>query len=143
MYIYAFSDSNKEIVREIKGKTYPLIEHLIKIFAFPNAVEQNHWKKEVRNFWYHSKKNKRNKYPSKEFLMRNSWYIYEDTIFDSLDGIIQEYSRYEPISFDYRDMYSALEDYFKWITDLLSCGTYIQTSMVSSKIEELRNEYFN
>lgn len=45
--ISRFADSRNQIKTELRSVTKIVMNHLIKVFLYPNVQEQNHWKREI------------------------------------------------------------------------------------------------
>lgn len=141
-YIQGFADSRQQIISDLKAGTGHVLRHLIKIFLYPNAQEQNHWKGEVARFLYNVPKTKSNKkYPSKLFIYNHTWNIYEDNFDRWVDAVIGDMKEI-PTSYDIGSLYNACEEYFSWLSEELSKYGIIKYDDAYSEIEEIRNNYF-
>ena len=142
LYVRSFSDSRSQIRSDLRGATKVVLNHLIKIWLYPDVQEQNHWKKEVAQALNDVPKTKgRNKYPDYKFLIRNTWDVYEDALDDRIDVIISSIHE-SPIPFDFNDIYNAMSEYFDWIAFRLSEKGIVRYSDIYDKIEELRTRFF-
>ncbi len=141
-YIRGFADSRQQIISDLKAGTGQVLRRLIKIFLYPNAQEQNHWKGEVARFLYNVPKTKSNKkYPSKSFIYNHTWNIYEDNFdrwVDAVTGDMEE----TPASCDIGSLYNACEEYFSWLSNELSKSGIIRYNDSYSVVERIRSDYF-
>lgn len=141
-HIFAFARSQIDVYSKLADSSENVIDHLIKVFLWPDAQEQNHWKQEIWNFIRSVPKLKSsNKFPPYKKIKHEIWNSYEDVIYDHIELWIDEISE-SPISFDCEDVYHAIEDYMSWLADLLSEKGVVRSYQVYNKIEELRSKYF-
>lgn len=140
--IFAFSRSRVDVFSKLADNSENVIDHLIKVFLWPDVREQYHWKQEIWNFIRSVPKLKSsNKFPSYKQIKNAIWDSYEDVIYDHIELWIDEIKE-TPIPFDYEDVYHAIEEYMSWLADVLSEKGVVRSSQVYSKIEELRSKYF-
>lgn len=139
LYVRGFADSRSQIKSDLRGATKVVMNHLIKIWLYPNVQEQNHWKKEVAQSLNDVPKLKgKNRYPNYKFLMDNTWKIYEDGLYDRIQVIVDSIAE-TPIQFDIDDIYSAVHRYFQWICEELSNRGIVKYSEIYNQIEIIRN----
>ena len=80
-HIFALSRSRTNIYDKLADNSENVIDHLIKVFLWPDAQEQNHWKQEIWNFIRSVPKLKSsNKFPPYKKIRREIWNSYEDVI---------------------------------------------------------------
>lgn len=143
LYVRGFADSRGQIKSDLRGVTKVVMNHLIKIWIYPDVQEQNHWKQEVAQALNDVPKLKgKHKYPDYKFLIQNTWNVYEDNIEDRADVIISSMNE-NPVHFDFNDLYYALAEYFDWICIRLSEKGIVRYADIYNKIEELREAFFN
>lgn len=143
LYVKAFADKKSQIKSDLRGATKVVMNHLIKVWLYPEVREQNHWKKEIAQTLNDLPKLKgTNKYPKFGFLIENTFDVYEDTLNRRTEVVIENIDEL-PILFEFDDLYSAIEEYFVWICTELSKSGIVIYSDVYLKIEELRSKYFN
>lgn len=142
LYIRGFADSRSQVKSDLRGVTRVVMNHLIKVWLYPQVQEQNHWKREIAQALNDVPKLKGSKkYPDYNFLIRNTWKIYEDSLADRIQSIIDDMEE-DHIDTDHHTLYLAISDYFKWICTQLSNRGIIQYSEIYQMIEELRNKHF-
>ena len=136
LYIRAFADSQAEVYRDIRGKSSVVIEHLIKIFLYPNSINSNHWKIEVAGALSRVPKLKRIKrYPEAKNIMKYSWKIWEDSICDMISEIVKEYG--QPEHADFKSIYDKIHEYLAWISEELSKYGYVSNNKIYNEIQSL------
>lgn len=141
-HISGFADSRNQIKTELRSVTKIVMNHLIKVFLYPNVQEQNHWKREIAQSLNDIAKQKgKNRFPTAKFLLQNTWEIYKDTLSTRLPVIIESIEE-TPINYDINNVYKAIHDYFNWLCDELSKTGIVRYNIIYSKIEELRSKYF-
>lgn len=141
-YIRAFSRSRTDVLNKLADNSEHVIDHLIKVFLWPDVQEQAKWKEEIWNFIRSVPKLKSsNKFPSYKQIKNAIWNSYEDVIYEHIGLWIDEISE-EPVPFDYEDVYHAIEEYMTWLANTLSEKGVVRSSEVYSKIEGLRSKYF-
>lgn len=85
-YVYAMSKSKRDIHAELNESVDKMMEHLVKIIEFPDALARDHWITEVYSFCNRIPKLKgTNKYPSTRFIY---------SILSSNNDIMASYIRY-------------------------------------------------
>jgi hypothetical protein len=73
-HISGFADSRNQIKTELRSVTKIVMNHLIKVFLYPNVQEQNHWKREIAQSLNDISKQKgKNRFPTAKFLLQNTW----------------------------------------------------------------------
>lgn len=141
-FIFAFSRSRTDVFSKLADNSENVIDHLIKVFLWPDVQEQSKWKSEIWNFIKSVPKLKSsNRFPSAKQIKKEIWNSYEDVIYEHIGLWIDEISE-EPILFDYKDVYHAIEEYMTWLANTLSEKGVVRSSEVYSKIENLRSKYF-
>lgn len=139
IYIENFADRQRDIHRYLVSRSDIVIEYLMKIFLYPESEKLSHWKLEVAvalNRIYKLKDT--NKYPTKIWILLNSWNVIEDTIRDSIPVIMEDYGESEHA--DLNIIYDKIHSYFKWISEELSKTGRVSNTRIYSKIEELLEE---
>lgn len=143
LYVRAFADKKSQIKSDLRGATKVVMNHLIKVWLYPEVREQNHWKQEIAQTLNDLPKLKgTNKYPKFEFLIENTFNVYEDTLERRAEVIIESIEE-SPILFEFNNLYSAIEEYFVWICTELSKSGIVRYNDIYLKIEELRSKYLN
>lgn len=143
MYILGFANKTEDIKRKLNSNCDEIINHLLKIWLFPDACEQAHWKQEVYSFLHSVNKQKLTKgYPSKKFIFNATWGITGDTMTDKINVLRyrEKYYPYTCIEVSDETVETAVKSYFIWISQILSEWGEASRSEVYDEIEELRNE---
>ena len=119
-----------------------MIEHLIKIFLYPDAQENNHWRREVAAALNDVPKMKNsNKLPKAKFILDSSWMAWED-VFDRKVEVVKEDMVEDPIDISTDVLYAAVNEYFNWLSVELSTYSVVSNSDIYNEIDYLQNKYF-
>ena len=137
--IFGFANRKSDIAAMIEENTRELIQHLIKLWVFPDAKDCNHWKQEVYNFLYRVPRLKRsNKFPSKKFILNNTIVVNKDNIAALLRIVITDYkNQYEQKKSEYSTMEERILLYFDWLAEELSINGKVARNDVYAKLSEL------
>lgn len=137
--IFGFANRKSDIAAMIEENTRELIQHLIKLWVFPDAKDCNHWKQEVYNFLYRVPRLKRsNKFPSKKFILNNTIVVNKDNISALLRIVITDYkNQYEQKKSEYSTMEESILLYFDWLAEELSINGKVARNDVYAKLSEL------
>lgn len=137
--IFGFANRKSDIAAMIEENTRELIQHLIKLWIFPDAKDCNHWKQEVYNFLYRVPRLKRsNKFPSKKFILDNTIVVNKDNISALLRIVITDYkNQYEQKKSEYSTMEEHVLLYFDWLAEELSINGKVARNDVYAKLSEL------
>ena len=141
-YIRSFAVTKREIQADLRASAKIVIEHLIKIFLYPDAQENNHWKREVAAALSDVPKMKgSSKLPKSKFILDSSWMAWED-LFDRKVKVVKEdmVEEAKPITTD--KLYIAFDHYFKWISCELSQYGSVSYSSIYREIGYLQQTYF-
>lgn len=142
IYIRSFAESKSQLRSDLRAVTKQVINHLIKIFLYPKANEQSHWKQEVAVLLNDIPKLKNSKkYPKADFLYNNTWNVFKETTANRIANIVDMMNE-EPIEASYEDIYNAIQTYFLWICDRLSKSGIVRNDEIYQKIEDIREVYF-
>lgn len=141
LYIKSFAATNKAAQNYLIDKTPTVIDHLIKVFLYPDVQEQDHWKREIANTLntvpvLKSSKQK----PKSNFIFENTYGVWKETILERTERIISDMVEV-PIEFDQNNLTSAIEEYFKWLSENLSFGT-LNFNLIYEEINNLKLKYF-
>lgn len=89
-YIRSFAVTKREVQADLRAAAKVIIEHLIKIFLYPDAQEKGHWKREVAAALNDVPKMKgSNKLLKAKFILDSSWMAWED-IFDAKVAVVKK-----------------------------------------------------
>lgn len=144
MKIFAFADAKDNITNKLKDKSDDLVYRIVKIFVFPNCGIKPHWYQEVYGF-IHSvpKMKKKNKFPDKEFIFKNTFGVWGDTIESCIITAIKDYPNIVPLFNQDTGLNvceNAVRKYFEWLSEELSKIGRVASSDVYKKIDELIEE---
>lgn len=143
--ILGFSYSRSKIAEDLEDNVQPIMTHLIKLWRYPNSDSVSHWRQEIYNFLNRTRRLKgSNKYPSANFIMKNTYDVNKSDISKWLNGVSRVYDgKFEPTSIrnDADLMNERIKEYFKWLADVLSVDGYVFPEDVYSKLKELEFGY--
>lgn len=136
-YIYAMALDKQSLIQELSGVSGKLIEHLIKLYLFSNSDTKNHWRKEVWNLLHQVPKLKSSKkFPSNR-MIRDIIGAYDDMTTELSTLVIEEYPDLKPYRTDSDELYTIVNNYLDWISDVLSNKGIVSSSEVYAKLDEL------
>lgn len=144
MKIFAFADAKDNIKNKLKDKSDELVYHLVKIFIFPNCGIKPHWCQEVYGFIHSVPKTKnKNKFPDKQFIFKNTFEVWGDTIESCIITAIKDHPNLIPLFNQENGLdicENAVRKYFDWLSEELSKIGRVASSDVYKKIDELIEE---
>lgn len=137
LYVKAFANSQKEIYRILENKSSVVIEHIIKLFLVPYSQDRNHWKQEIYAALSRVPKLKMShKYPSSSNILKHTWNIWHDSIFDMCNVIAKEYG-VTCLQDDKRHVYIICHQYLTWLADNISDSGYITRTAAYNMLDKL------
>ena len=140
-YIFSMSMSRKDLASRLEETTIPLIEHLIKLYIYPNLSEYvSHWRQEVYEFLHSVSRIKgKNTFPSAKFILKNTLDINIDMIQILYEDVVDDYSSEHgtPSSISITTLISRIKEYYEWLSTTLSDRGRVSRSAVYQKLEEL------
>lgn len=143
MKIFALSRCNQDVFSKLADKSETLIDHLIKVFLYPNAFEVSHWKQEVWTTLNRVPKLKsNNKFPTYQQIMKSIWNSYEDIIPNLVDLWISEINEI-PMKLSYENIHSAIHQYMNWAAYELSTKGIVTSKSVYKIIESIQSILYN
>jgi hypothetical protein len=139
--IFGFAYSRSKIAEDLEANVRNIIMHLIKLWRYPNALEVNHWRQEVYNFLNQVGRLKSsNKYPSVNFIMKNTFDVNKPDIpkwLNSISHVYDEDFESTGIREDTELMSERIKEYFEWLASKLSDEGNVFSKYVYSKLKEL------
>lgn len=140
MRIFAFAKSQKDVANEISRNTTKIMEHLIKVFLYPEATTQNGWKSEIYGFLNETPKLKgSHKFPSSKFIFDVTYGAYGDTLTSHIYRVKETISE-SPIDVTEEVLDRAIRAYFKYLSSELSSKGVTLPHQCYQKIEQIREE---
>ena len=143
--ILGFAYSRSKVAEDLEANVRSIIRHLIKLWRYPDSGSVSHWRQEVYSFLYEVGRLKgSNKYPSANFIMKNTYEVNKSDISKWLSGVSRIYDgKVESTSIrnDIDLMNERIKEYFKWLADVLSTDGYVFPEDVYSKLKELEFGY--
>ena len=120
VYIKAMAVTTQDAKQQLISAGGEAIEHLIKLYAFPDTEYTNHWRQEVWSFLRKVPKLKSTKRYVDFALIRDCLSAYEDMIPELYSEIVNEYKSLTPARFDMEELQRIIGEYFDWIAQILS-----------------------
>lgn len=137
LYVRAFAESQTGVFRDIKNHSAVVMEHLIQIFLYPKSEAIPHWKQEVSAALNRVPKLKRSKkFPTADEIIKHSWSIWEDSIQETINVIIEDYG---PSGVNVTRVYACVENYMYWISEQLAKSGYVSNTRIYNYIDEMLN----
>lgn len=139
--IFGFAYSRSKIAEDLEANVRSIIRHLIKLWRYPYSDSVSHWRQEVYGFLYEVGRLKgSNKYPSSNFIMKNTYEVNKSDISKWLNGVSRVYdNKFEStgIRNDVDLMNTRIKEYFEWLAATLSVDGYVFPEDVYAKLKEL------
>ena len=146
--VFEFADKRKDIFLDLRSKTNLLIEHMLKIYFFPDSPYLDHWEEEVYSFYLDVPKQKNNKFPKEDFIYHTIFGSkYEDGFTlprkkETIKRLKSKYPNYnEPTMDDFDNAIEFINEYVHWLSKELSKKGETYEDEVKSKIKELLVKY--
>lgn len=140
-YVKANAKRLSDIGDHLEEVTLPLLESLAQLYLFPNTEYENHWRVEVWEKLSEVPKIKRShKLPKKDYILKNTWYEYNDKIKTIMNrAVAHEYSLIpDPVRRkNVSEFYNICKEYMSWIADKLSKDGIVDPEDVYQKLEDL------
>lgn len=137
LYINGMSLSKSDIGDKLEQGVEKLIEHLIKLYLYPNNVSVNHWRTEVAEKLYKVDSLKHSyKYPDPEFILKHTLQVHKKRIPYLVQCIIDDYGLPEFI-YDISVLTKKIELYFHWLANELSVYGRLSFKNIQNKLEQI------
>ena len=138
IYIVGMSMARGNLRAWIEAHTRQTIIALAQLYLFPYG-NRVHWRKEVWSKFSEMHRLKpSNKLPSAQFIFDNSYNVYINSLNDLLQYVIDKEHEYDPISGWNEDNFRiVVEDYFLWLSDMLSRKDWISMEDCYSRLDRL------
>lgn len=138
MYIRSAAMKQSDLGDDLEEVALPLLEALGQLYLFPNCEYTHHWRQEVWATLHRVPKLKRrNKLPSKEFILEHTWHEYET----QLDYILVFAREHEYLLEPYTGRIDNLKEfsiicctYIGWAAEQLSKTGKLMPSQVYNKL---------
>lgn len=136
--IYGMSMKRSELADYIDNHTYQTIVALAQLYLFPQG-NRVHWRKEVwEKFSRIYTLKKTNKLPSADFIYNNSWVKHSKNIHRIMQYAMDKEDEYTPLKGTTLDeFYQIAQDYFIWLSNMLSTHSEILLSEVKEELDRL------
>ena len=139
--IFAMSRSVAEMKASLEDHTRPIIEHILKLYLYPNCSTTDHWKTEVYSAIHEVFRLKtNNKFPSPKFILDNTIKINESIIPAMYRQVKLEYQD-ESLAIrsgaNVREAQNLVFEYFTWLADALQPTGKIIRKQVFLQLESM------
>ena len=140
LFVTANAEYKYELGRKLTDASEPLVDHLIKIFMYPNHVSVDHWIQEVYGFLNKVGKLKHNnKFPSARFILNSTWGVHGDIINESIPVFESDYC--QPTHNSSSEIADAVRCYFLWLSYVLSANGRVAKQDVINRIHAIIDAY--
>ena len=136
-YVYAMAITKKAAISNIQSISLPLIEHLLKIYMFPNSDYRVHWSKEVTAFLNRVPRLKSNNKLIGYKVVREAVSVYEDQIDSIIKTLLKEYRDLDSERSNPIEAQQYVSEYLDWICTQVCEGESISSYDVMDKLEEI------
>ena len=133
------STTKSDLRCKLEETTPMLLEHLIKLYLYPNCEYVNHWKQECYNFLHNVSRLKRsNKLPSAKFILDSTININSELIPYYAKGVMKDYAQSlgKP-TYDIDKLEQKIFNYYEWLAEMLSKYGRIFRTDCYEKLDEL------
>ena len=135
-YIFSMSQSRKDVAAELEQITRPLVQHLIKLWLYPNSSSANHWKQEIYNLLHNvSRLRGTNKFPTSSFILKNTIDVNSSSIPIWVEIIQDDYDKVECST---PELVIAVKEYYAWLANKLSQQGEVSRTAIYNKLSELK-----
>lgn len=133
------SAGRKDVAADLEEHTMPTMTAICQVYLFPGTQYDNHWRNEV---WekLHSVKVFRgtHRLPSADFIYRNTFgtdrRFFKQVVQYTID---KEYELKPREYIDYDFLEDVMNQYFRWLSEILSAYRVVGLQDVRLKLEEL------
>lgn len=138
-YIYAMSSKRSELGAWIEDHTFPVMCAIAQLYLFEGVQDRKHWRNEVWSKFNRMKLlKKRNKLPSSEFILENSWGANCKYVKSAVKWAVDHDKSLTPRSnVDVDELYDIMEIYFFWLSHKLSSDIYLDSDDVYAQLDKL------
>lgn len=131
--------NRSKVIEKLENNTRPIIFCLIQIWRYPCSTEIEDWRYEVYSLIHSVKKFKYLKrYPSSKFIMNNTYEINKPAIPRWICSISEAYDEDNIVIREDIDLLQErIQDYFQWLSDLLSLYGYVLDKWIYRELDYL------
>ncbi len=121
----------------LEDKTPALLDNLLKLYMYPNHESVQQWRQEVAEYIRTAPKVEPfNKFPKKKDILKNTWYIWEDSFLNWVKALSEDYG--EPTrEIDLDELYHSCQQYFEWLANELATIGLVTRKEVCDKLVDL------
>ncbi len=131
-----------DIGAEIEESTQPIVQHLAKLYLFPESRDVDHWREEVATFLNSVPLRKgKNKLPSAQFIYKNTFEANEAYIAQYYNVVCVDYvSDDNPVTRQPRsinDFVNKVKLYYIWLSNNLSRFRVLPNLEIKNELKDL------
>lgn len=131
--IFGMARAKREAEYELSRGAAPALQHLVKLYLYPENDSREHWIDEIYSFLNDAPVLKHNKiFPSVKFILKNTYYAWEDSIDIKVRKIIHNYPKVDWNPELSKDFHNKALKYFTLLANKLSKEGYVTRSEVKS-----------
>ena len=140
--ILGHSKKLSDIGAEIEESTQLIVQHLAKLYLFPESRDVDHWREEVATFLNSVPLRKgKNKLPSAQFIYKNTFEANEAYIAQYYNVVCMDYVCDDnPVTLQPRsinDFVNKVKLYYVWLSNNLSRFRVLPNLEIKNKLKDL------
>ena len=140
--ILGHSKKLSDIGAEIEESTQLIVQHLAKLYLFPESRDVDHWREEVATFLNSVPLRKgKNKLPSAQFIYKNTFEANEAYIAQYYNVVCMDYVCDDnPVTLQPRsinDFVNKVKLYYVWLSNNLSRFRVLPNLEIKNKFKDL------
>lgn len=131
--------NRSKVAEDLENNVSAVIRNLIQIWRYPCSTEIEDWRYAVYRLLHSVRKLKYPKrYPSSKFIMNNTYEINKRDISRWLSSITRIYDEdYHIVREDVDLLQSRIQDYFEWLSDMLSLQGFVFDIQIYDQLDYL------
>lgn len=127
----------KQKLSVLEEKTSKLLDHLVKLYMYPNHENAQQWRQEIADSIRSVQKvEPSNKFPKKKDILKYTWYIWEDAFLDWVKVLPKDYGK-PTRDIDLDDLYHSCQQYFEWLANELATIGLVSRKSIYDKLINL------
>ena len=129
--LFEMAERRKEIARWLSSNSMPVMEHLVKYLCVNDKDMREHWIDEIYGFLHTVDLIKgSNKYPTKEFIVDNTYGKHADSICLKRNKILKKYNDSTLVELSDEKLLDFILYYFQHLSEYLSYDGYVSEDEV-------------
>ena len=136
--ITEMAHSRKDIAMQLANKSSPVFIHLVKYYYVEDKNLLSHWIDEIYSFLNDVDLIKKTKeFPTKEFIIKNTYYVHYDSICKKQNKILDKYKNKIKKPFDNNKLLEFIKHYFEELAQILSTEGYATHNDIGNILTKL------